>query len=151
MAAMSRKSRRLFIIGGMGGVLALAAALVLTALSDDIVFFRSPSDIVRDNVADGVQLRMGGLVETGSVVRSSDGLEVSFLVTDGAEVLPVAYRGILPDLFREGQGVVVEGRMQDGTFHAASVLAKHDENYMPREVQAALEAGGHPAAAKTAQ
>jgi cytochrome c-type biogenesis protein CcmE len=143
MARTGRKSRRLLVLGGAGTALGLATALLLTALKDDIVFFRSPSDILKGGV-EGARLRLGGMVEDGSVVRSPDGLSVTFLVTDGAGSVPVAYRGILPDLFREGQGVVVEGKLANGTFEAASVLAKHDENYMPREVKAALERGGYP-------
>ena len=140
MAGRSRKTRRLLAIGGAGAVLCLAVALVLVAMKEDIVFFRSPSDILKDG-AEGMQVRLGGMVESASVVRSPDGLQVSFHVTDGAGSVPVSYHGILPDLFREGQGVVVEGTMRGGTFEAASVLAKHDENYMPPEVQAALQSG----------
>lgn len=147
VGAAGRKTRRLLVVAGAGAVVSLAAVLALTALRDDIVFFHSPSDIAQKPVADGVRLRLGGLVETGSVARSDDGLHVTFLVTDGREALPVSYRGILPDLFREGQGVVVEGALAGGTFEAATVLAKHDENYVPREVQAALEGSSHPAAA----
>ena len=141
--AATRKSRRLMVLGAAGAALGLAATLVLTALSDDIVFFRSPSEIAQGAVADGARIRLGGMVEEGSIRRSADGLSVAFRVTDGAEALPVSYRGILPDLFREGQGVVAEGEMRAGTFEAATVLAKHDETYMPREVQAALDKGGY--------
>lgn len=147
MAARGRKTRRLVVICGAGAALAVAAALVLFALREDIVFFHSPSDIAENPVADGIRLRLGGLVEAGSVARSDDGLHVTFLVTDGREALPVSYRGILPDLFREGQGVVVEGAIAAGTFQAATVLAKHDENYVPREVQDALDRGASAAAA----
>lgn len=142
MAGLIRKTRRLRVLGGAGATLGLAVALVLTALEDDIVFFHSPSDILKEGI-EGAQLRLGGMVETNSVVRSPDGLSVTFIVTDGAGAVPVAYHGILPDLFRENQGVVVEGKLANGTFEAASVLAKHDENYMPREVKAALEIGGY--------
>lgn len=124
-------------------MLGIAAILVLSALRDDIVFFRSPSEIASGVVAEGSQIRLGGMVEEGSITRSPDGLQVAFRVTDGSQSLPVFYHGILPDLFREGQGVVAEGQMRNGTFEAATVLAKHDENYMPREVQAALEQGGY--------
>jgi cytochrome c-type biogenesis protein CcmE len=144
-AARGRKSRRLLALAGAGAALGLAVVLALFALKDDIVFFRSPTDILAGG-ADGMQVRVGGLVEEGSVGRSRDGLEVTFSVTDGAAAVPVAYRGILPDLFREGQGVVVEGVMRGGTFEAASVLAKHDETYMPREVKAALDKGSAAAA-----
>jgi cytochrome c-type biogenesis protein CcmE len=131
------------ILGAAGLVLGVSATLVLSALRDDIVFFRSPSEIASGAVAAGTQIRLGGMVEEGSITRSADGLQVAFRVTDGSQSLPVSYHGILPDLFREGQGVVAEGKMRDGTFEAATVLAKHDENYMPREVQAALEKGGY--------
>lgn len=142
MAGRTRKTRRLIALAAAGAALSLAVGLVLVALEDDIVFFRSPSEVLT-GVAEGKQLRLGGMVEDGSVVRSSDGLQVTFHVTDGAGSVPVSYRGVLPSLFREGQGVVVEGAMQGSTFKAASVLAKHDENYVPREVKAALEKGGY--------
>jgi cytochrome c-type biogenesis protein CcmE len=142
MAGRTRKTRRLIALAGAGAALSLAVGLVLVALKDDIVFFRSPSEVLT-GVAEGKQLRLGGMVEDGSLVRSADGLQVTFHVTDGTGTVPVSYRGVLPSLFREGQGVVVEGAMQGGTFEAASVLAKHDENYMPREVKAALEKGGY--------
>ena len=141
MAARGRKARRLLVVACAGVVVSVAAALVLVALREDIVFFHSPSDIAQNPVPDGVRLRLGGLVEAGSVARSDDGLHVIVLVSDGREALPVSYSGILPVLFREGQGVVVEGALAGGTFEAATVLAKHDENYMPREVQAALDRG----------
>jgi cytochrome c-type biogenesis protein CcmE len=142
MSGRTRKTRRLIALAGAGAALSLAVGLVLVALKDDIVFFRSPSEVLT-GVAEGKQLRLGGMVEDGSIVRSADGLQVTFHVTDGTGTVPVSYRGVLPSLFREGQGVVVEGAMQGGTFEAASVLAKHDENYMPREVKAALEKGGY--------
>jgi cytochrome c-type biogenesis protein CcmE len=142
MAGRTRKTRRLIALSGAGAALSLAVGLVLVALRDDIVFFRSPSEVLT-RVAEGKQLRLGGMVEDGSIVRSTDGLHVTFHVTDGSGSVPVSYRGVLPNLFREGQGVVVEGAMHGGTFEAASVLAKHDENYMPREVKAALEKGGY--------
>ena len=145
--AATRKTRRLMVLAAAGAALGLAATLVLTALGDDIVFFRSPSEIARGGVADGARIRLGGMVEEGSIRRSADGLSVAFRVTDGAQALPVSYRGILPDLFREGQGVVAEGQMRAGTFEAATVLAKHDETYMPREVRAALDEGGYVAPA----
>jgi cytochrome c-type biogenesis protein CcmE len=125
-----------------GGVLVIAAGLVLYALSDRIVFFNSPSDIHAHMPAPGQRIRLGGLVETGSLVKGTDG-SVRFAVTDGAETVPVSYRGILPDLFREGQGVVTEGVLDpDGKFTADTVLAKHDENYMPKEVADALKKQG---------
>jgi cytochrome c-type biogenesis protein CcmE len=140
---MTRKQRRLTLIGSAGAVLALALGLILFALNDQIVFFQSPSDIAQNTIAPGQRIRLGGLVEEGSVVRS-DNAEVAFRVTDTANAIAVTYKGILPDLFREGQGVVTEGIIgPDGVFVADSVLAKHDENYMPKEVSEALKAQGH--------
>ncbi|MFG1464222.1 cytochrome c maturation protein CcmE [Xanthobacter sp. DSM 24535] len=139
---MTRKGRRLVLIGSALGVLALAAGLILTALNDTIVFFRSPSEIAEHKVAPGARLRLGGLVEAGSVDKQ--GTAVRFTVTDGNAQVLVNYSGILPDLFREGQGVVAEGIVQsDGSFKADTVLAKHDERYMPREVADALKKQGH--------
>src|SRR4029078_8317879 len=107
-----------------------AVGLVLSALRDSIVFFNSPSDVVEKHIAPGARIRLGGLVKSGSVVRG-DSLQVRFEITDGRNTIPVAYRGQLPDLFREGQGVVTEGALDTaGTFRADSVRAKHDENYM---------------------
>jgi cytochrome c-type biogenesis protein CcmE len=140
---MTRKRRRLVLISSALGVLAVAVALILSALKDSIVFFNSPTDVVEKHVAPGNRIRLGGLVKDGSVVRGSD-LAVRFEVTDGANTIAVAYQGILPDLFREGQGVVTEGVLDpSGTFKADSVLAKHDEKYMPKEVADALKKSGH--------
>ena len=140
---MTRKQRRLVLIGAGLGVLGLSAALVLTALKDSIVFFNSPTDVVEKRIAAGTRIRLGGLVKEGSVVRG-DNLSVRFEVTDGNRSIPVAYTGILPDLFRENQGVVTEGVIETtGMFKADSVLAKHDETYMPREVADALKKQGH--------
>ncbi|MFM8702033.1 MAG: cytochrome c maturation protein CcmE [Hyphomicrobiales bacterium] len=139
---MTRKQRRLVTIGLAGSVLAIAATLILTAAKDKIVFFYGPTELKALAVSPGQRLRIGGLIEAGSLVKSDD-LRVSFRVTDGVTVLAVAYRGLLPDLFREGQGVVAEGVLEsDGTFRADSVLAKHDENYMPKEVAEALRKQG---------
>ncbi|MDO9414001.1 MAG: cytochrome c maturation protein CcmE [Pseudolabrys sp.] len=139
---MTRKQRRLTLIGGSLGVLALAAVLVLSALSDSIVFFNSPSDIAEKKPAAGTRVRIGGLVKPGSLERG-ESLNVRFAVTDGAHEIAVRYQGIVPDLFREGQGVVTEGKIAaDGSFVADSVLAKHDEKYMPREVVDALKKTG---------
>lgn len=139
---MTRKQRRLTLIGIAGVVLAVAAGLVLYAMTDRIVFFNSPSDLAANPSPPGTRLRLGGLVVAGSVVKHEDG-RVTFDVTDGPATVTVAYKGILPDLFREGQGVVTEGLVgPGGTFSADSVLAKHDENYMPREVVDALKAQG---------
>ncbi len=140
---MTRKKRRLTLIGAAAVVLAVAVALVLFALRDSIVFFNSPSDVVAKHVKPGTRLRLGGLVAPGSLVRD-DQLRVHFDVTDGNRSIRVAYQGILPDLFREGQGVVAEGTLEpDDTFRADTVLAKHDETYMPKDVADALKKQGH--------
>jgi cytochrome c-type biogenesis protein CcmE len=140
---MTRRQRRLVMIGGALGVLGLAAALVLGALRDSIVFFNSPTDIVEKQVAPGTRMRIGGLVSPGSIARH-EGVNVRFDVTDGKNTLKVSYTGILPDLFREGQGVVAEGALEaPGRFRADTVLAKHDETYMPKEVADALKKQGH--------
>ena len=136
---MTRKQRRLTMIACAGVVLAIAAGLVLVALRDQIVFFYSPSELAERTLAPGSRVRIGGLVQEGSVVRDSAG-GVRFAVTDTAQSVPVVYKGILPDLFREGKGVVAQGRLNaDGMFRADEVLAKHDENYMPPEAAHALE------------
>lgn len=138
---MTRRRRRLVLIGLALAVLGVAAALALSAMRDTIVFFHSPSEIAEKNVAPGTRIRIGGLVEDGSVTR--DGLTARFAVTDGGATLPVVYVGVLPDLFREGQGVVAEGALEaGGTFRADTVLARHDENYMPKEVADALKKQG---------
>jgi cytochrome c-type biogenesis protein CcmE len=140
---MTRKQRRLVLIGSGLVVLGLAAALVLSALKDSIVFFNSPTDVVEKNVKPGARIRLGGLVKPGSLARG-DNMSVRFEVTDGNRAIPVTYTGILPDLFREGQGVVTEGALDgSGLFKADSVLAKHDETYMPKEVADALKKQGH--------
>ncbi|HEV7259705.1 MAG TPA: cytochrome c maturation protein CcmE [Bosea sp. (in: a-proteobacteria)] len=139
----SRKQRRLVLIGSAGAVLCIAAGLVLFALRDTIVFFYGPTEITEKGVAPGTRMRVGGLVEAGSVVRGP-GQRVVFAVTDSRTAIKVTYDGLLPDLFREGQGVVTEGVFQGGgQFRADSVLAKHDETYMPREVADALKKQGH--------
>jgi cytochrome c-type biogenesis protein CcmE len=139
---MTRRTRRLAVIGTAGAVLALALGLVLSAMRDTIVFFRAPSEVAAKAVAPGTRFRLGGLVETGSVNRQADQV-VEFAVGDGASRVPVRYRGILPDLFREGQGVVAEGALApSGLFVADTILARHDESYMPREVADALKAQG---------
>jgi|SRR5882672_4110373 len=139
---MTRKQRRLILIGASLGVLAFAAALVLSALRDSIVFFNSPTDVAEKHVAAGSRIRIGGLVKPGSLQRGEN-LRVSFAVTDGKSDVAVRYQGIVPDLFREGQGVVAEGTLEPGgTLVADSVLAKHDERYMPREVVDALKKAG---------
>src|SRR3978361_2499279 len=139
---MTRKQRRLTMIGGSLAVLAVAAALVLNALRDSIVFFSTPSMAAEKQFPAGKRFRLGGLVENGSLVRG-DNLAVSFKVSDGGATLPVTYKGILPDLFREGQGVVAEGVLDAaGVFKADTVLAKHDETYMPKDVADALKKQG---------
>jgi cytochrome c-type biogenesis protein CcmE len=140
---MTRRRRRLALIGLALGVLALATALVLVALKDTIVFFRSPSEVLAGPHRPDQRLRVGGLVRDGSVQRGSEAA-VRFEVTDGTVAIPVRYPGPLPDLFREGQGVVAEGVLgADGVFRADTVLAKHDERYMPREVADALKRQGY--------
>ena len=140
---MTRRQRRLTMIGGSLAVLAVAAALVLNAMRDSIVFFSTPSMVAEKHVPAGRRFRLGGLVQTGSLVRG-DNLAVTFRVADGSAELPVSYKGILPDLFREGQGVVAEGALDaSGVFKADTVLAKHDEKYMPREIVETLKKQGH--------
>lgn len=140
---MTRKQRRLTMIGGAMIVLAIAAGLVLNALRDSILFFTTPAAAAERQIPPGKRFRLGGLVENGSLVRG-DNLAVSFKVTDGAATLPVTFKGILPDLFREGQGVISEGSLDaSGVFRADTVLAKHDETYMPKEVADALKKQGH--------
>jgi cytochrome c-type biogenesis protein CcmE len=139
---MTRKQRRLVLIAAAGIVLAGAATLILTALDDSIVFFRTPTEIAERPVPPGTRFRLGGIVKQGSVVKSGSA-DTRFEVTDTARAVPVAFTGILPDLFREGQGVVAEGVLSaDGLFRADTVLAKHDERYMPKEVAAALKDKG---------
>ena len=140
---MTRKQRRLTMIGLAGSVLALALGLVLYAMNDSIVFFHAPADVAAKGIKPGTRFRLGGLVKEGSVRRGA-GQIVTFEVTDALGAIPVRYKGLLPDLFREGQGVVAEGMLEpSGTFNADTVLAKHDENYMPREVADALRRQGH--------
>lgn len=139
---MTRKQKRGMMIGAGVATLAVAAIMVLFALKDTIVFFHTPSDIAEKKIAAGTRIRLGGLVANGSVQRGQ-GTTVSFKVTDTLKEIPVTFTGVLPDLFREGQGVVAEGKLTDaGTFSADSVLAKHDENYMPPEVKKSLEERG---------
>ena len=135
-----KRRRLLFVIFGLSA-LGAATLLVLLAFEDSLVFFYSPSDIVERQVEPGRRIRLGGLVEEGSVHR--EGETVSFVVTDLAQTVPVSFTGVLPDLFREGQGVVTEGAFNaDGSFQAADVLAKHDETYLPKEVADALKESG---------
>ena len=134
---MKPRHKRLVIATGVVAVVGVAAALVLNAFQSNLVFFYSPSQIASSEAPTGRTFRLGGLVEAGSVKR--DGVAVSFVVTDTAKSVPVRYNGILPDLFKEGKGVVAQGQLRDGTFEAREVLAKHDENYMPPEAAEALK------------
>lgn len=144
-----RRQRLFFVVLGillLGG----ATGLALLALEDSVVFFRSPSDVAAKKVTAGQSFRLGGLVRTGSRGRLADGTTLTFQVTDCAHHIKVHYRGVLPDLFREGQGVVAEGRLrQDGVFVASRVLAKHDENYMPPEVAEKLKRGDYKQSGKS--
>ena len=139
-----RHKRMIWIAAGLGA-LAVAAGLVLNAFRSNLVFFFTPTQIAAGEVPQGKNFRVGGLVEPESVKRQADGTTVTFRVTDGAQSVPVVYKGILPDLFKEGKGMVAQGRIEpDGTFRATEVLAKHDENYMPPEAAEALKKAGHP-------
>ena len=140
---MKPKHQRLtFVLIGLG-LLAVAAGLVLSAFEENITFFYAPSDLQAEEVPPDRRLRLGGLVEENSVERLSDGVTIRFRVTDLSASVPVTYKGILPDLFREGQGIIAEGKLDGaGVFVAQEVLAKHDETYMPREVADALKKSG---------
>jgi cytochrome c-type biogenesis protein CcmE len=140
---MTRKQKRLaLVLGGMAS-LGVAVALVLSAFNDNLVFFYSPSDVAQKQPAAGRMLRIGGLVEENSVTKFDGGARIAFKVTDGVHDLSVSYTGVPPSLFREGQGVIAEGKLDgSGTLQAASILAKHDERYMPPEVVAALKKSG---------
>jgi cytochrome c-type biogenesis protein CcmE len=144
---MIRRKRLIWIAIGLA-ILAVAVGLVLYALKSNIVFFFTPTQIAANEAPQGRAFRVGGMVETGSVVR--DGLDVRFRVTDTVKTIPVVYRGTLPDLFKEGKGVVAQGKVSaDGVFKADEVLAKHDENYMPPEAAEALKRAGKPVGAET--
>ncbi len=136
---MKPRHRRIaLIVAGVAG-LALAATLVLQAFQDNLVFFFTPTQVVANEAPQGRAFRVGGMVEKGSVKRQPDGVTVHFVVTDTAKSIPVAFKGVLPDLFREGKGVVTQGRLENGLFVASDVLAKHDENYMPPEAADAVK------------
>ena len=136
---MKPRHRRIaLILIGVAG-LAVAATLVLTAFQDNLVFFFTPTQVVANEAPQGRAFRVGGMVEKGSVKRQPDGVTVHFVVTDTAKSIPVAFKGVLPDMFREGKGVVTQGRLENGLFVASDVLAKHDENYMPPEAAEALK------------
>lgn len=145
-----RQKRIAMVVGGLAA-LAIAISLVLAAFRQNLVFFFTPSQVAANEAPVGKTFHIGGMVETGSVKRQPDGLTVRFMVTDTARSIPVVYRGALPDLFREGKGVVAQGRVgADGVFVASEVLAKHDENYMPPEAADAVKRA-HETAAKAAQ
>ena len=137
---MTAKSKRLFVVAIIASLLGTAALLVLGALRENIVFFYTPSEISQSDRQSGRQLRLGGLVKDGSV--KIDGMQSVFIVTDGSADITVRYDNALPSLFREGQGVVAEGQIENGIFTAQNVLAKHDENYMPAEVADKLKEQG---------
>ncbi|MDP1653282.1 MAG: cytochrome c maturation protein CcmE [Rhodocyclaceae bacterium] len=137
---MKPRHKRFALIGGALAVFGIAAALVLNAFQSNLVFFFTPTQIAAGEAPTGKTFRIGGMVKEGSMKRQSDGLTVHFVVTDTAKEFPVAYTGILPDLFREGKGVVAQGKLgENGLFTASEVLAKHDENYMPPEAQHAVD------------
>jgi cytochrome c-type biogenesis protein CcmE len=137
---MTPRQRRLLAVLALLALLGTATALLLSAFSKNLVFFFTPTQLLAGEAPSNARLRLGGLVEPGSVQRAADGLSVRFAVTDGAKQVPVQYQGQLPDLFKEGKGVVAQGRLQQALFVADEVLAKHDENYMPPEALKALEA-----------
>ena len=148
---MKPRQKRIAMVAGGLAALAVAATLVLTAFQQNLVFFFTPSQVADKEAPQGKTFRIGGMVETGSVKRQPDGLTVRFMVTDTAKSIPVEYRGALPDLFREGKGVVAQGRIgPDGVFVANEVLAKHDENYMPPEAAEAVKRA-HETAEKAAR
>jgi len=137
---MKPRSKRLALIAGAVGLLVGAVALVLTAFQQNLVFFHTPTEVLEGKAPSGRTFRIGGMVEQGSIRRAADGITVHFAITDTAKVIPVTYQGTLPDLFKEGKGAVVQGKLgPDGQFTASEVLAKHDENYMPPEAQYSLD------------
>jgi len=147
----ARHKRMAFIVVGLAG-LAVAIGLIANAFNQNLVFFFSPSDVQAKQAPVNRDFRLGGLVEQGSLKREDDGLTVHFIVTDNANTIPVTFTGILPDLFREGQGVVAQGKLnENGVFMAKEVLAKHDESYMPPEVQDALDKAKQSASATIAK
>ncbi|AWI76502.1 MAG: cytochrome c maturation protein CcmE [Betaproteobacteria bacterium HGW-Betaproteobacteria-13] len=137
---MKPRSKRMMLVGGGVALLVAAVALVLSAFQQNLVFFHTPTDVMEGKAPTGKTFRIGGLVEDGSLQREADGLTVRFAITDTAKVIPVTYKGTLPDLFKEGKGAVIQGSLgADGQFRATEVLAKHDENYMPPEAAHAVE------------
>jgi cytochrome c-type biogenesis protein CcmE len=143
---MTPRQRRLTLVIGILAGVSIAGALALTAFRENVTFFFNPSEVAQGKVAEGEHFRLGGMVEKGSVQREAGSMEVRFVVTDFANQVRVSYSGVLPDLFREGQGVVANGRLANGTFVAEEVLAKHDEKYMPPQVAKALKEGQEAAA-----
>ncbi len=142
---MKARHKRFTLIAIGLALLGLAAALILNAFNSNMVFFYTPTQVIKGEVPKGASFRVGGLVEVGSLKRQDDGLTVHFSITDTAKTIQVTYKGILPDLFKEGKGVVAQGRMAaNGWFEASEVLAKHDENYMPPEAAEALKQAGKP-------
>ncbi|MDH5535041.1 MAG: cytochrome c maturation protein CcmE [Betaproteobacteria bacterium] len=135
---MKARHKRFAMVAAGLAALGIVAVLVLSAFQKNLVFFFTPSQVAANEAPHGRTFRIGGLVEAGSVKREPDGVTVRFVVTDTAKSIPVYYRGVLPDLFREGKGVVTQGRLEDGVFRASEVLAKHDENYMPPEAAEAV-------------
>ena len=147
---MKARHKRIALIVAALAVLGIGTALVLNAFNSNLVFFYSPTQVLAGEAPKGKTFRIGGLVQEGSLQRDADGVTVRFLVTDTDKTLPVAYKGILPDLFKEGKGVVAQGRLgPDGAFHASEVLAKHDENYMPPDAAHALSKAEAEKAAKS--
>jgi len=145
---MKARHRRFAWIAAGVAVLGVAVALVLNAFQSNLVFFFTPTQVAQKEAPQGRPFRIGGLVESGSVRRIPNSVDVTFVVTDTAQRVPVTYSGLLPDLFKEGKGVVAQGSLApDGTFRATEVLAKHDENYMPPEAEEALRKAGHPVGA----
>ncbi len=138
-----RKQKLIFILAGLA-LVGSAVGLVLYANTENMSWFRTPTEIATGDYVIGQSVRVGGLVKVGSVARADQGLETSFTLTDGANEVKVTYDKIMPDLFREGQGIVAEGKVVEGVLVASEVLAKHDENYMPAEAAEALERAGHP-------
>ncbi|AVR87216.1 cytochrome c maturation protein CcmE [Thauera aromatica] len=136
---MKARNKRLILVGSGVALLVAAVALVLSAFQQNLVFFHTPSEVAAGKAPTGKTFRIGGMVEEGSIAREADGLTVRFAITDTAKIIPVTYRGTLPDLFKEGKGAVVQGRLEGGVFRATEVLAKHDENYMPPEAAHAVE------------
>ena len=136
---MKARSKRLMLVGGGVVLLFAAVALVLSAFQQNLVFFHTPTEVSEGKAPTGKTFRIGGMVEDGSIQREADGVTVRFAITDTAKVIPVTYKGTLPDLFKEGKGAVVQGKLEGGVFRATEVLAKHDENYMPPEAAHAVE------------